>query len=137
VRKHFWTVRLRERQQTRLASRDRALYGLTLLVAIWKRAISLYSLEQFPRTGSGAERVFPILNTASDTDIQNLLVTIIDRGVVEPHLNTTLRKMGNGLKCSLRFFRMVGFYVPLAYMSRLASAETDLTMSWASSLISG
>ncbi len=33
-----------------------------------------------------------------------MLATIIDRGVVESHLNTTLRKLGNGLKCSLRFF---------------------------------
>lgn len=88
----------------RLAARDRAMSALTLLAATWKRAQGLCALEGFPRAGSGAERVFPIMSNASDQAVQDLLVAIIDRGVVESHLNTTLRKMGNGLKCSLRFF---------------------------------
>jgi hypothetical protein len=88
----------------RLAARDRALFALTLLTATWKRTHSLCALERFPGAGSGAERVFPILSNASEQPVRDLLVAVIDRGAVESHLNTTLRKMGNGLKCSLRFF---------------------------------
>ncbi len=122
----------------RLAARDRALYGLTLLAATWKRAKSLYALERFPRAGSGAERVFPILSNASDQTVRNLLVAIIDRGVVESHLNTTLRKMGNGLKCSLRFFpdgrilRPTGMHVAAGFsgdrLSNVIGILADLGM---------
>lgn len=88
----------------RLAARDQALFALTLLTATWKRAQGLWSLAGFPRAGSGAELVFPILTGASDQTVRDLMIAVLDRGVVESHLNTTLRKMGNGLKCSLRFF---------------------------------
>jgi len=88
----------------RLAARDRALYAITLLTATWQRARGLFAMEGFPRSGSGAELAFPILAAATDQALRDVLIALLDRGVVESHLNTTLRKMGNGLKCSLRFF---------------------------------
>ena len=45
-----------------------------------------------------------MLDGGSDRRLRDLMAAVIDRGVVESHLNTTLRKMGHGLKCSLRFF---------------------------------
>jgi hypothetical protein len=87
-----------------LVSRDRAIYALALLCVTWKQAHRLYANERFPRSGSGAERVFPILQACAAKSVENVLNLIIDQGVVESHLNTTLRKMGNGMRCSLRFF---------------------------------
>jgi hypothetical protein len=88
----------------RLAARDRAIYALTLLTATWRRSRGMFTLEGFPRSGSGAERIFPMLAASANLRLREFVVALIDRGVVEPHLNTTLRKMGQGLKCSLRFF---------------------------------
>lgn len=95
---------LERRVPNRLAPRDRAVYAITLLTATWQRTRSLCASGHFPRSMSGSERVYPILGAATDQSLADVLVTILDRGVVESHLNTTLRKMGNGLKCSLRFF---------------------------------
>lgn len=85
-------------------ARDKALYATTLLAATWRRAHLTFAFEEFPRVGSGAELVFPILHRSRHTALRVLLVELLDRAVVESHLNTTLRKMGHGLKCSLRFF---------------------------------
>lgn len=105
VRKDAFLNRSLERRvPNRLAPRDRAVYALALLTATWQRTRGLCAAGRFPRSVSGSERVYPLLEAAADQPLADLLVTIIDRGVVESHLNTTLRKMGNGLKCSLRFF---------------------------------
>ncbi len=129
---------IERRSANRLSARDRAMFALTLLAATWKRSRGLYALERFPRTGSGAERVFPILDTGSDQMVRTLLIRVIDRGAVESHLNTTLRKMGNGLKCSLRFFpdgrvlRPTGIHVSAGFsgdrLGNVMGILTDLGM---------
>ncbi len=95
---------LDHRARNQLSARDKVLYAMALLAATWRRARAIFTLEEFPRAGSGAEHVFPILHQSGELPLHELLVVLIDRGVVESHLNTTLRKIGNGLKCSLRFF---------------------------------
>lgn len=86
------------------ASSEQALIALSLITATWRQSREMFSLDGFPRKNSGAERVFPILAESADTSLAALLTTLIELGVVESHLTTTLRKMGQGLKCSLRFF---------------------------------
>lgn len=86
------------------AARDKAVYAMAYLSATWRRSRSMFKIDGFPRARSGAERVFPILAEASDLSLEHALTKLIDHGVVEAHLNTTLKKMGQGLKCSLRFF---------------------------------
>jgi hypothetical protein len=49
-------------------------------------------------------RAFPIIEDALDKPLTSAVLELTDRCVVEAHLTTTLRKMGHGLKCSLRFF---------------------------------
>jgi len=86
------------------ASSEQALIALSLITATWLQSRDMFSLDGFPRKNSGAERVFPILDESADMSLVALLTMLIERGVVESHLTTTLRKMGQGLKCSLRFF---------------------------------
>lgn len=95
---------IERRTPNRLPARDRAIYALTLLTATWRRSRGLFALERFPRSASGATRVFPMLAASANLPLREFVIALMDRGVVEPHLNTTLRKMGQGLKCSLRFF---------------------------------
>jgi hypothetical protein len=83
---------------------SKAVIALSLLTATWRQSRHIFAMEGFPRANSGAERVYPILEESRDTPLSSVLLRIIDHGVVESHLTTTLRKMGHGLKCSLRFF---------------------------------
>jgi hypothetical protein len=95
---------LDRRARRNLNPSAQAIYALSVLTSTWQQAREVFSLEGFPGARSGADRVFPILSNSADMPIHSLLLMLIDRGVVEPHLNTTLRKMGQGMKCSLRFF---------------------------------
>ena len=83
---------------------SQAVVALSLLTATWKQSRHIFAMENFPKANSGAERVYPLLEESHDIPLSALLMKILDRGVVESHLTTTLRKMGQGLKCSLRFF---------------------------------
>lgn len=49
------------------------------------------------------ERAFAILSGQEFT-VMEILREILVATVVEPHLKTSLRKLGQGQKCSLRFF---------------------------------
>ena len=49
-------------------------------------------------------RAFPIIDQALDKPLSTAILELTNRCVVETHLTTTLRKMGHGMKCSLRFF---------------------------------
>ena len=95
---------LDRRVRRQLDPPGQALFALGLLSATWRHARNMFSLAGFPGSRSGAELVFPILRDSGEMPLHELLITVIDRGVVESHLNTTLRKIGHGLKCSLRFF---------------------------------
>ncbi|MGB0766275.1 MAG: hypothetical protein ACPGYV_01040 [Phycisphaeraceae bacterium] len=81
-----------------------ALFAASVLSATWQQASPLLALDDFPKQGSGAELIFPVLSEVRGLPLREALARIVRRGVVETHLNTTLRKMGKGLKCSLRFF---------------------------------
>lgn len=49
-------------------------------------------------------KTFTILEEKQDIKVYEVLIETINFCVVEPHLKTTLRKMGQGQQCSLRFF---------------------------------
>ena len=61
-----------------------------------------------PRAGSSfpeieRENVY-LLEEKETRSVREVLSALLVQGAVEPHLRTTLRKMGQGQKCSLRFF---------------------------------
>lgn len=95
---------IRRRTRNALSQSQLASYAMMLLLSTWLRAGALFADPQCPTAGSGAGRVFPILDENGDSSVGETLLKVLRDVVVERHLGTTLRKMGQGLQCSLRFF---------------------------------
>lgn len=87
-----------------LPPRSRALYALALLVLCCQQSESLRSSRLIPDRSHYLEKGFAILDEYRERGLSELMTELITRIVVEPHLKTTLRKMGQGQKCSLRFY---------------------------------
>lgn len=83
---------------------EKAVLALALILATWSQSRQLRHRVVVPGRRSGIEAVDRVLSGASTQPLSSVLVQLVDHCVVEAHLATTLRKMGNGLKCSLRFF---------------------------------
>jgi len=83
----------------------KAVFAVALLGATWRQTRTLRSGERRLRGDrAGMWRAFQIIDEMMDRPLSTAILKLTDRSVVEAHLNTTLRKMGQGLKCSLRFF---------------------------------
>lgn len=83
----------------------KALFALSLLCSTWRQTQRLRNGERcLAGSKAGMWRAFPILDQALDMPLVNATLELTNQCVVEAHLATTLRKMGHGLKCSLRFF---------------------------------
>jgi len=83
----------------------KALFALAMLCATWRQTHALRNSSRCLRGSQGGMcRAFPIIDGATDEKLSGAARLLVDRCVVEAHLATTLRKMGHGLKCSLRFF---------------------------------
>lgn len=83
---------------------DVAKYGLALLLST-QRQVSPFLAESClvdPRGETG--RIFDLVDANRDARISAALPRLAYQLAVEPHLSTTLRKMGQGQKCSLRFW---------------------------------
>ena len=89
----------------KLKGGPKALFALSLLCATWRQTQHLRESERrLEGAKAGMWRAFPILDQALDTQLVDAALELTNQCVVEAHLATTLRKMGHGLKCSLRFF---------------------------------
>ena len=88
-----------------LISASRVILGLSLLVSCW-RHISAWRrkglIMEYP--DSPLDMAFEVLDRASGKRMVDVLAKIIGDCTIAPHLNTTWRKMGQGQKCSLRFY---------------------------------
>ena len=95
---------LRESVARSLTSRARTLYACALLLACRKQTEELRKAGQLPARRSYLERVFGILDEAGTRPLSETTKRLLREVVVEAHLSTTLRKMSQGQKCSLRFY---------------------------------
>lgn len=83
---------------------NRAFYGLALLLS------SHYYTKRVRESGllgdrnHYMERAFELIDVNGSKPLAHALRELTLHLAVEPHLSTTLRKMGQGQKCSLRFF---------------------------------
>jgi hypothetical protein len=91
-------------QANSLAPASRATYAMTLLVATFRQTRKVRESGKIPDRNHYLERVFRILETDNSTTWKLLLHQAVESGAIAPHLQTTLRKMSQGQKCSLRFF---------------------------------
>jgi len=82
----------------------KALYAIALLIACRRESAKLRDSEKIPDRGNYMESAFGILAKHESTDLAQALTAIVLHAVIESHLKTTLRKMGEGQQCSLRFY---------------------------------
>jgi hypothetical protein len=86
------------------AGGNQALYGLALLCASYKQSQILRESGRISDRRHYVERAFELLDRLTAAPLSTALRDIALYLAVEPHLGTTLRKMGQGQRCSLRFF---------------------------------
>jgi len=90
------------RRQTR--GGNAALYGLALLLSCYRCSEALRTTNTLVDRGRYMERGFELLTSNANQPLVVAMRELALHLAVEPHLSTTLRKMGQGQKCSLRFF---------------------------------
>lgn len=100
----FLAAPLRGSLARALTSRARALYACGLLLACRKQTDELRKVGRLPARRSYLERAFGILDESRARPLSETTKRLLREVVVEAHLSTTLRKMGHGQKCSLRFY---------------------------------
>lgn len=82
---------------------EQALYAILFLEVYRQESIEL--LDKLSHVENDYMRkAFNILEEESTKRVNEIIIDILNGCVVEPHLKTTLRKMGQGQQCSLRFF---------------------------------
>ena len=89
-----------------------ALYGLALLLASYRSSEQLRATKTLQNRRAFMERAFELVTEAVTKPITHAMRDFAQHLAVDPHLATTLRKMGQGQKCSLRFFPEGGFLQP-------------------------
>jgi hypothetical protein len=82
----------------------KALYAIALILACRRESVRLRDSDKIPDRRNYMEKAFKVLGSSKDDNLAQILTTIILHTVIESHLKTTLRKMGEGQQCSLRFF---------------------------------
>ncbi len=89
-----------------LSPSSRALYALALLLSCANRTADFRSDAGVSRRGDPdyLQRTFRILDGARNRQVSDVLSLLLKQVVVEPHISTTLRKIAQGQKCSLRFY---------------------------------
>ena len=81
-----------------------ALSATTFLVALVSQSESLRTQGIFSRIGYCCQSAVKIIEEGDDQTVAQTLKELLIACAVVPHLRTTLRKMGSGQGCSLRFF---------------------------------
>ena len=93
-----------DRSCRHLEPASKALFAFSLLVCTWKSSNSFRQSVDVPGKRAGIWRIAEVMEGRQDQRVYEVLARIVDQCVVDSHLATTLRKMGNGMKCSLRFY---------------------------------
>jgi len=83
----------------------RSIYAMIILIACYKQTNGLMEKSILKaREGEYLEKVYSIIHQHKKSTILEVIGILLFEAVIEAHLHTTWRKMGNGLKCSLRFY---------------------------------
>jgi hypothetical protein len=82
----------------------RAIYALSILIVSLKQTKKLRREGFIKNRPHYLERVDALIKNHRNSTIQEFLKNLLIQCVIAPHLATTLRKMGQGQKCSLRFY---------------------------------
>lgn len=82
----------------------KALLAVAILAAARRQTEALRAIGEVPDRSSYLERAFAVLDAERGSPLVKALRSLLIEVVIEAHLTTTLRKMSQGQKCSLRFF---------------------------------
>lgn len=147
----FLTGRLRVQEgRHQEAGGNQALYGLALLLSSYRCSETLRASGLLQDRGHYLERAFELVGEYQSKPLVDALRELTLHLAVEPHLGTTLRKIGQGQKCSLRFFpegdvlqptgigvtpgfsgsrlgNVLGMLADAGFCSRLGEGRFDLT----------
>lgn len=143
-----------EKGPNRTAAREigpasQVLYALANLIACKTQTAALRSSGMIPDRNHYMERAFRILEGEERT-VFEIVHDLLVSTVIEPHLKTSLRKLGQGQKCSLRFFpegnvlrptgtrvaasysgdrlgNVMGFFADVGYLERVESSRFTLS----------
>jgi hypothetical protein len=95
---------LRRRPARDLEYWARVIYAISLLLSVKKQTDAVRAKGGLPGRNHYMERAFKILDEGAESRVSDVLHNLLQQVVVEPHVSTTLRKMSQGQKCSLRFY---------------------------------
>lgn len=87
-----------------LASWCKAIFAFGVLTAARRQTSELRASGDVPDRRDYLERAFAVLEAERKSSLRTALRRLLVEVVIEAHLSTTLRKMSQGQKCSLRFF---------------------------------
>ncbi|MYD98145.1 MAG: hypothetical protein F4X98_12295 [Gammaproteobacteria bacterium] len=87
-----------------LPSWCKAIFALGVLVAAWRQTEGLRAAGRIRDQRSYLERAFVVLDARRKSPVPKTLRRLLVEVVIAAHLSTTLRKMSQGQKCSLRFY---------------------------------
>jgi hypothetical protein len=100
----FLDVPLEPRRTRELTPCAKALYAVVVLIASRIQAAKLRANGKILDRRNYLERAFMILEQRQSASLADLVTELVFQVAIEPHLKTTLRKMGGRQKCSLRFY---------------------------------
>jgi hypothetical protein len=86
------------------AGGNQALYGLALLLSVYRVTERLRASHAIENRRHYMELAFDLIDENKSNTLEHALRVFSLRLAVIPHLTTTLRKMGQGQQCSLRFY---------------------------------
>lgn len=92
------------RKANGLDAGSKALYAVALLMACRQQSAKVRGKGQIQNRKSYMERAFSILEKTATSSLEQTLRDLVIQTAIEPHLINTLRKMGSGQQCSLRFY---------------------------------
>lgn len=92
------------RKPRELTPGPRAVFAVALLLVCQRQVRPYIDRGLIPDRRHYLERAFDILSRHHDSTAFEAVAELLALVVVEAHLRTTLRKMAQGQKCSLRFF---------------------------------
>ncbi|MDE0367599.1 MAG: hypothetical protein OXP09_18730 [Gammaproteobacteria bacterium] len=87
-----------------LASWCKAIFAISVLSAAKRQTSELRANGEIPDRRDYLESAFAVLEDERKSPLRTALRRLLVEVVIEAHLSTTLRKMSQGQKCSLRFF---------------------------------
>jgi len=127
----WWRIPMPTRQVGLLSPGDKAIFATALMVVSHRQASHRRTEARQCLQDSLPDwcvyQLFDQISNRRGQSLASLLHFVLERMVIQPHLATTLRKMGEGQKCSLRLYVEEGLLCPTGIQIEAGYSITRLT----------